>query len=240
MTDNVGRLIQALIGADQAQERKSVEQRAEQERKAGYVVTISRGYGSQGKEVALRLADRLGITASDREILEAVARRAAVDVDLVARLDETVQHAGLKPWKALFHVMPMNEQRYYDILVTVIMNIARRGGVIVGRAAHLILGPRRAFRIRIAGSLEQCAQRVAERERLDPERARERVELVDREREGFVQQFFGVDCSDCNCYDLVLNSDRFDVGQMVELILRAMRVAGYDIPDSVLKVPARV
>lgn len=238
MKDGAERLIDALIGIDQARARKSAELRAEQERKAGYVVTISRGYGSQGNAVAQELASRLGISASDREILEAVARRAMVDVELVARLDETARHAGLRPWKELFRVAPLHEQRYYDILVTVIMNIARRGGIIVGRGAHLILGPARAFRIRIDGGLDQCARRIAEREHLELEQARERVQVVDREREEFMRQFFGVECADCSSYDLVLNSDRFEVGQMVELILHAMRMAGYDIPDIVLKVPA--
>jgi cytidylate kinase len=232
VTDNAGRLIEALIGVDQARARKSAEQRAEQERKASYVVTVSRSYGSLGRLVAEELGSRLGVAASDREILEAVARRAAVDVELVARLDETARYAGLRPWMELFRVAPLNEQRYYDILVNVIMNIARRGGIIVGRGAHLILGPRRAFRVRIDCSLETCARRIAERDHLDLEHARERVLTVDREREGFVRQFFGVDHADNTVYDMVLNSDRFDVCQMVDLILHGMHVAGYDILDT--------
>jgi hypothetical protein len=36
-------------------------------------------------------------------------------------------------------------------------------------------------------------------------------------------------------HDLVLNSDRFSVAEMVELILRAMRIAGYDITEAMLQ-----
>jgi Cytidylate kinase-like family len=223
------RLIEVLVGVEQARERKAVEQRAEQDRRAGYVVTVSRGYASLGGAVAQALADRLGVGASDREILEAVARRAAVDVELVKRLDETVRHDGLKPWRTLFRSESLSERRFHDLLITVIMNISKSGGVIVGRGAHLILGPRRAFRVRIVGSLEQCAARVAESEQLEPDQARERVLTVDREREEFLQKFFGVHSMDSSLHDIVLNSDRFSVEQMVELTLGAMRMAGYEI-----------
>jgi len=44
----------------------------------------------------------------------------------------------------------------------------------------------------------------------------------------------GID--DCSDYDLVINSDRFDVQQMVGLVLNGMQQAGYDIPDKVMQV----
>jgi hypothetical protein len=235
MKQTTERLIEALVGIDQVRERKSAELRAEAKRKASYVVTISRGCGSQGEEVAQTLADRLGVAASDREILEAVAHRAAVDVELVARLDETVRDAGLRPWRKLFPVAALSEQRYRDLLVSVILNISHRGGVILGRGAHLVLGPKRAFRVRIVGSHEQCAARIAAREQLSLEQARERVLAVDHERAGFIRQYFGVECADDSAFDLVFNSDRYDVPQIVELILQGMRVAGYDITPAMLK-----
>lgn len=229
------RLIEALVGVDQARERKAAEEQAALARKATYVVTVSRGYGSLGKQVAQALADRLGVRCCDRDILDAVARRADLDVDLVRKLDENVRHTRSEPWQALFKGKTLSEQRYLDHLVMVIMNISKKGGVIVGRGAHLILGPDRAFRVRIVGTPAACAARIAEREQLDLEAAAERVRVVDRQRAEFHQQHFGVDGTECTTYDLVLNSDRFGVGQMVDLILRAMLEAGYEITPDILK-----
>lgn len=228
------RLIDALIGVDLAKERKAAEERAAIARRATYVVTVSRGYGSMGKQVAQALADRLGVRCCDRDILEEVAKRASVDIDLVSKLDETVSHSALAPWKAVFSGQTLGEQRYLDHLVKVIMNISRKGGVIVGRGAHLILGPERAFRVRIIGSLERCAARVAEREGIDPAAAAGRVHEVDRQRAEFVEKHFGVDNADCSVFDLVINSDRFSLEQMVVMILDAMQTAGYDIPADLL------
>ena len=57
MKCSVDRLIQGLIGIELAQERKAAEERAAQARRASYVVTISRGFGSLGKRVAQALAE---------------------------------------------------------------------------------------------------------------------------------------------------------------------------------------
>ena len=229
------RLIEALIGVELAQERKAAEEKAAQARQASYVVTISRGFGSLGKEVAQALAGRLGVRCCDRTILEEVARRADVDVELVQKLDENIQHIKVEPWKAFFKGKSYSRERYLHHLVKVVLNISKQGGVIVGRGAHLILGPGKAFRVRIIGGLEPCAVRVAGREQLDLEAARKRIETVNRDRAGYLQQLYGVVIDDCSDYDLVINSDRFDVQQMVGLIINGMQQAGYDIPDEVMQ-----
>lgn len=231
------RLIEALIGVELAQQRKAAETKATIDRKASYVVTVSRGYGSLGRQTAQALADRLGVSCCDRDILEAVARRADVDVELVTRLDENVRRSGAVPWKALFKGDSFKEERYLHHLVTVIMNIANKGGVIVGRGAHLILGPEKAFRVRIIGSLNNCAARVAEREQLDPEAARERVLTIDRQRAEYLHRLYDVDIKDCSDFDLVINSDRYSIQQMVDLILGAMQQAGYAITPDILQRP---
>jgi cytidylate kinase len=229
------RLIEALIAVDLAQERKAAEKRASAARKATYVVTVSRGYGSLGKQVAQALADRLGVRACDRSILEEVASRANVDLELVTKLDETVRHSRIEPWKDFFVGQSFSEERYLHHLVKVVMNISRKGGVIIGRGAHLILGPKRAFRVRIIGSPEICAQRIAERRQLDLDAAKKRVEIIDRQRAEYVQKLYGVDSADNSVFDLVINSDRFGLEQIVELILKGMQLAGYEISPDILK-----
>jgi len=230
MKCSVERLIEGLIGIELAQERKAAEEKAALARKAGYVVTVSRGFGSLGKRIAQALADRLEVRCCDRSILEGVAQRADVDIKLVERLDENLEHVSTLPWKAFFKGKSFPKERYLHHLVKVVLNIAEKGGVIVGRGAHLILGPDRAFRVRIIGSLEACAQRVAEREQLDIEAARERVVTVNRQRADYLEQLYGEGIDDCSDYDIVINTDRFDLEQAVGLILHSMAQAGYDLP----------
>jgi cytidylate kinase len=234
MKCSVERLIEALIGIELAQQRKAAEKKADQARKASYVVTVSRGYGSLGKIIAQALADRLGVRCCDRSILEGVAQRADVDIELVKRLDENLEHSIDSPWTVFFRGKSFPKERYLHHLVKVVLNIAEKGGVIVGRGAHLILGPKKAFRVRIIGGLEVCAQRVAEREQLDIEAARERVTTINRQRADYLQQLYGEGINDCGDYDLTINTDRFGVDSAIELRLHSMRLAGYEIPEEVM------
>ena len=136
---------------------------------------------------------------------------------------------------AIFRHKSYPKERYLHHLVKVVLNISKKGGVIVGRGAHLILGPGKAFRIRIIGSRNVCARRVAERKEIDLKAASELVKKVNRRRADYLQQLYGKDINDCRNYDLVINSDRFDVESAVELILHSMRQAGYDIPEKLLQ-----
>jgi len=235
MKCDMERLIEALVGAAMMTDREKHNEPAEQKRQA-YVVTVSRNYGALGKTVAQLLADRLGVRCCDREILQGVARRAHVDADLVKILDERVKGIDGDWWQGLIKGKRFSREQYFHHLVKLVLSISQKGGVIVGRGAHLILGSERAFRVRIVGTLPRCAARIAARENLDIAVARQRVIEVDRERSEYIRELYDVDIEDAGFYDLLLNSDRFDVETMVESILFGMKGAGYVLPEALLKV----
>ncbi len=238
MKCSVERLIEALIGAEMARERKVTEARAAENKRSNYVVTVSRGYGALGKEIAQALADALGVRCCDRTILQEVAKRANVDVELIRRLDEQARNIGSDWWHSLFIGQSYPKERYLHHLVKVILNISVKGGVIVGRGAHLILGPHRCFRVRIVGSLEN-AQSVSVCVRVWMSRRRkQRVEQVDHERATYINELYGVHAGDSSNFDLVINTDRFTVNESVALILDAMQQTGYELTPEVLRSTA--
>ena len=148
MKCSVERLIEALIASEIARERKAAEACSAAQRRSTYVLTVSRGYGALGKETAQKLADTLGVRCCDRYILQEVAKRANVDVELVRRLDDRVNRINGNWWESLFKGRSYPKERYLQHLVKVVLNISTKGGVIVGRGAHLILGPERLERLR--------------------------------------------------------------------------------------------
>ena len=235
MKCSVERLIEALIATEMARERKAQEDRAAAELRATYVVTVSRGYGALGKETAQALADTLGVRCCDRYILQEVAKRANVDIELVRRLDDRVNRIDGNWWETLFKGKSYPRERYLQHLVKVVLNISTKGGVIVGRGAHLILGPKRCFRVRIIGSLQKCAERISVREGIDIDAAERRVQEVDRERARYLNDLYGVHAGDGSNFDMVLNTDRFTVKETTALILDAMHRAGYKLTPAMLR-----
>jgi ATP-dependent Clp protease adapter protein ClpS len=237
MKCNAERLIEALIAMEVMQmQRQEAEKKEKLRQKAEvYVVTVSRDFGSMGKLVAQLLADVLEVRCCDRFILQDVARRAHVDEKLVKALDEHVSRLNGHWWQQLLHKDVFSYEDYYHYLVKTVLAISRTGGVIIGRGANHILGAKKAFRVRIIGSVEQCAKRVASRENISTQESIKLVREVNIERAEYIKMLYDADINNSTNYDLILNSDRYDRVQMVELILDAMEKAGYKLPDDARK-----
>ena len=185
------------------------------------IVTISRGYGSGGEEVASELSKRLGVKLFDRELMDAIVASSKLNHALLKQLDESVKGMWDKHLLAMIAGRTDPYQEYFHTLVTIVLGSVHSGGVMVGRGAHLILGPR-AFRVRIVGSHERCAERVASAEELPLDQALKRVSEVDAERDEYVRHMFGETVDDARSYDLVINSDDFGVADIAIIIEEAL------------------
>lgn len=229
MQCNADRFIEALIAVEMIEMQQQAK-KAKQQQQAPIVVTLSRDFGSLGKIVAKQLAERLGLRCCDRYILKEVARRAHVDRELVKILDEHASDIKGRWWKRLLKKKGFSHKEYQQNLVKTAFAVSRMGGVIIGRGANLILGDKRAFRVRIIGSVEKCAERVAARDNIDFKAATKLVKKVNKDRAKYIAKLFNTDINDPASYDIVLNSDRYNEQQMVELFIDALEKAGYKLP----------
>ncbi|MGD0089183.1 MAG: cytidylate kinase-like family protein [Planctomycetota bacterium] len=232
MRNDAARLVRALLGAE--------EQRGHLARilPEGCVVALSRDCACGGEEIAQLLARKLRVRCFDKELLDAVARETRQDRATLERLDERAS-GKMDAWvySTLFgrNVSP---EDYWRSMSRVILNLAAHGGVIVGRGAHLILARSRAFRVRLTGSAELCAQRMAEKQHIPLKEAGQRVAETNAERHAFIETHFKRSINDAGNYDLVLNTDRFEIPAAVQVILVAMQHAGYPVPQEEGKAQA--
>ncbi len=194
------------------------------QRCAGCVITISRTRGTGGEEIARQLADRLNLPLFDRALVEAIARESGIDPEELARMDETVRGLRSSWMELLWTNKPERQSKYQKNLINTILGVSRTGGVVVGRGANFILGPRRALRVRVVGSLETRVAYLMRHHNMTRESALADIAEADREREGFVTALFGKDPADPTNYDLVINVDRFSEHMAVDLILEALHL----------------
>lgn len=195
------------------------------------LVTLSRDYGTGGSVIAQQLSTRLGVELYDRQILERVAQVSHVDPGQMSRLDDKAGVDKVTSWiRGLFSSSTAYPESYRYHLVNVILGIYPNGGVIMGRGAHVILATRPAFRVRVVGSVENCAERVAEREGITLDLAREKIRSVNTERDEYLWNMFRRRLSDASLFDLVINTDKFsDTDKVVDLILLAMAQSGHAV-----------
>jgi cytidylate kinase len=209
------------------------EQRRDQrhERPLLPVIAISRQHGAGGSELARRLAEELQLDLLDREIIQQIAENAHLSERVVQTLDERDRKL-LTDWLLAFgspgYLSPVG---YRDHLTRVVGTIARHGGaVILGRGAHLILGPHQALRVLVVAPLEARVAAVMRREGLSERDARRRIAEVEAERAAFLKRHFRADFADLASFDLAVNTADLGLDAAVSAIRAAL--AGFSARPS--------
>ena len=61
-----------------------------------YVLTIARGFGSGGKEIGIKLGERLGIPCYENQILDMASEQSGIGKHLFAEVDEKSKEKELQ------------------------------------------------------------------------------------------------------------------------------------------------
>lgn len=192
-------------------------------------IIISRTMGAQGDVIARMVADRLGLEVYGSEILDSVAKQAKVDKKLLSSLNEFAERTSDAWLYATLFGKNVSRDDYLSHLVSTVRGLYRMGGVILGRGAFLILENKPVLRVRITGSVDVCARRVAEEDGIDLEIARRKVRESNRKRGKFIWDVFRRRLNDPTNFDLVINMDKVkDPAAAADMIL-AM-AAAVDLP----------
>ena len=205
------------------------------------VVCISRATGAGGEEVGRLVAERLGYSRADEEIVAQAAASGGVGADevaseeerrsLAARLLEAMGQSGAEAWAlgATPHFRPaeLTSLDLRGLIRRAIEETAERGDVvIVAHAASHALGPRPdLLRVLVTASTATRTARVAERLGLDEREAARAVKEADAARRDYLKRFYGIDNESPTQYDLVLNTDVLSYERAADLVAGAASAA---------------
>ncbi|MCR4963888.1 MAG: cytidylate kinase-like family protein [Firmicutes bacterium] len=133
------------------------------------IITISRQFGSGGREIGKRMADILNFAYYDREIITAIAQKSQLDENYVANILET----GILPsfpivfGQTLSYSMAM-QRNMTDLLIAqhqVIKELASfQDCIIVGRNADVILEEEHPFNLFVYADMDARVRRCMDRE----------------------------------------------------------------------------
>ncbi len=183
------------------------------------VITVSREYGAGGGEAARKLAEALGWELLDRELLHQAAAVEHVPDAELEQLDE--QAIGLAD---RFRKHPPHEKYIHGLREAAGQAAARGNVVLVGRGTRQLLGELPgAFHLRLVAPRDWRVQRMARLEGLSAEQAQARCQEVDRSRDRFTHYFFGPSANRSEQYDLVANTGRVSLDDVVGMVLALRR-----------------
>lgn len=203
------------------------------------VVTVSRSVGAGGSKIAELLADQLTVPCFGYSMIDEIIKESKQDKQLMSMVDEKAPGVLVDWIYATFTKGKVSKPNFYQHLIKTTLAIAKTGGVIIGRGAHLILSNNPSvFRVRIEGSMEVCANRVSERENMNIKKAKEFIVKTEKERVDYVKELYDYCPTNRSYYDLVINTDTMTPHDAVEVIIFAMKKMGYHVPgDEAINKP---
>ena len=216
------RYIEELVSQ---QVQKSVmankKERANGEKCATPIITISRRMGSGARIIAAKLSEVTGWSMWGRELLDEIAQDANVSKKVVEAFDEkTISEITLFAHAALGNT-EMGNFIYAKHLTNAIVALSKLGNaVIMGRGANFLIPD--ALHVRIDASDEVRIQNMMKFENMDRHEAEKRLKQSDMERQLFLEKMFGKKRVQEFKYDLIINMDHFTNDDAVAIILKAM------------------
>jgi Cytidylate kinase-like family len=179
------------------------------------VITISRGSYSKGKEVAEKVAERLGYECVSRDVLlDASDRFHIPEVRLIRAIHDA---------PSVLDRFKHGRQMFIAYIRSALTSrVARDNVVYHGLAGHLLLkGVPHVLKVRIMADMNDRIQAEMEREGIGEEEARTLLQKDDEERRKWTRSLYGVDPWDSSLYDLVIHIGQLTVFDAVDFICQA-------------------
>ena len=194
-----------------------------------FIITIGRQAGSGGREVGMRLAQRLGIPYYGRQELMQIAK-GTPDYEEVQSFYEE------QPVNSLLYAlaMGMDQEQLGQAPFSQIRRLADQGScVFVGRCADYILGQRKNhLSVFIYAPLESRVQVCMERFGMDEKTARMMTVTVDRARQDYHMTFARCLPHDMQHKDLLINSQALGVEKTACLLRDLVQIKFGGVKDT--------
>jgi cytidylate kinase len=176
------------------------------------VITISRGSYSWGKEVAEKVAQKLGYDCVGRDVLlEASQEFNIPEIKLVRAFHDA---------PSVFDRFTYSQERYVAYIQTAILKHLREDNVVYhGLAGHFFVRDiAHVLKVRIIADLEDRVKLVMERDGVSSKEALRFIRKIDEQRRKWSRKLYGIDTWDPGLYDLVLHLQKISTDDTVDII----------------------
>lgn len=192
------------------------------------VITISREFGSGGRELGKRLADELGFDYYDKEIITAIAQGQGLDEGYVEKaLEHHIWRSVPLAFGRSFTGAVALQSAQTSLLLEqkrVIERIAEAGKdcVIVGRNADFILRDVYPFNIFVCADMEakirRCAERAPEAESLSCRELEQNIRRIDKNRASTREMIGGGKWGERGAYHLTVNTTGWNIKELTPAV----------------------
>ena len=201
-----------------------------------YVITISRQFGSGGRAVGQKLAQKLDIPFYDKELISLAAKESGMNPEVFKSIDETAANSllyslsmGMYNFNGPLAMgdLPVNDKLYL-LQHQLIKEIATKGpSVVVGRCADYVLKDSpHTINIFIYADMEYRKKRAVTVHNIEERRAETIINKTDKTRANYYSFYTGQKWGVAQNYDLCIDSSKLSDDKIVELICSYINLKG--------------
>ena len=195
------------------------------------IYTIGREFGSMGKLVGEKLAERLGIKCYDKELLQKAAKESGFCEEIFVNHDEKPTNSFLYSLvmdtyssgsysTAPFLDMPLNHKVFLAQFDTIKKIAENESCVIVGRCADYALANHPdVINVFVRADLEDRVKIISKRLDLTENKAKDMIIKNDKQRASYYNYYTSKKWGETSSYDLTINTSKISVDDAVDLIL---------------------
>ncbi len=188
------------------------------------IITIGREFGSGGRELGYRIAEKLQIAYYDQEIITEIAKRTALSEDYIRQIEERrpIMHFPIHTGHSFYLTSEPSFYPEFSIYTKqheLLRELSCKSDcIIVGRCADHILREQKPVRIFAYADMEsrikRCMERRPEDENLTEAQMKKRITEIDRNRAKYYAFFSGQKWGARENYDLLVNTSGADIKEM--------------------------
>ncbi len=196
------------------------------------IITISREFGSGGKEIGKRLADELGYAYYDREIIEMLSKETNLSKEYITNISEKGIYPIAFHFGKSFSKYTSVQKMQVDLLVAqqkILKEIANKGNaIIVGRGASIILKEYNPINIFVYADMEskinRCRTKNEEEKELSDIELEKKILNIDKQRESYHKLISSLEWKDMQNYHLCINTSNIEIKKVTKNLKELLKV----------------
>lgn len=194
------------------------------------IITISREYGSGGREIGRRLSEAFGIPMYDKDLIVRTAKESGFCEEIITKHEE-------RPTNSFLYNLVMDaysfgisgstvdnlpiEQKVFLAQYDTIKKIAAEGPcIIVGRCADYVLEENdNVIKLFISADMKDRMARVNEGKNLSDKQLKDLIEKNDKTRASYYNYYSDKKWGNIKSYDLCINSSMLGIEETANFLI---------------------
>jgi len=196
------------------------------------IITIGRQFGSNGRIIGEKVAEKLGVECYDKQLIKEVAKESGLWEDLLDDLDEKPTNSFLysvvmDPYAFAYsfdnhgYGMNLNQKAFMATYNTIKKIAEKESCVIIGRCSNYVLRDvEHVLDVFLYAPIEERIKIVMERFNISEKQAKDQINKEDKARASYFNYYTSMKWGHIDSYDACINTALMGVDETVDMILR--------------------